>query len=49
MLFELDGKTGKASFRLDPDRVTKGGQHTVVMTVTDACGNRSVSTDSFIW
>lgn len=49
VLFELDGKTGKASFRLDPDRVTKGGQHTVVMTVTDACGNRSVSTDSFIW
>ncbi|MDE6491154.1 MAG: M23 family peptidase [Muribaculaceae bacterium] len=49
VLFELDGKTGKATFRLSPDRVKKGKSHTVTMTVTDACGNQSTSTDRFTW
>lgn len=49
VLFELDGKTGKVSFRLDPELVTRNRQHSVVMTVTDACGNRTVSTDRFTW
>lgn len=49
MLFELDGKTGRVSFKLDPSRVGRGKRHTVTMTVTDACGNTSSATDMFIW
>ena len=49
MLFELDGKTGRVSFKLDPARVAKGKRHTVKMTVTDACGNTSSATDTFTW
>lgn len=49
MLFELDGKTGRVSFRLDPARVTKGKRHIVKMTVTDACGNTNSVTDTFTW
>lgn len=50
VLFELDGKTATASFRLDPARVDKnGGTHRVVMTVTDGCGNETTVTDTFRW
>lgn len=49
MLFELDGKTGRVSFRMDPARLAKGKRHTVKMTVTDACGNTSSATDTFTW
>ncbi|MEG2855742.1 M23 family metallopeptidase [Bacteroides sp.] len=34
---------------LDPKRVKKGMRHTVEMTVTDDCGNVSVSRDTFFW
>ncbi|MBP6064433.1 M23 family metallopeptidase [Bacteroides sp.] len=34
---------------LDPKRVKKGGRHTVEMTVTDDCGNVTVTRDTFIW
>lgn len=49
MLFELDGKTGTVKFRLDASRVKKGKKHTVKMTVTDACGNETVSRSTFVW
>ena len=34
---------------LDPKRVKKGGKHIVEFTVTDYCGNETVSRESFIW
>ena len=34
---------------LDPKHVKKGGSHVVEMTVTDNCGNQSVSREIFIW
>lgn len=37
-LFELDGKTGILSFRLDSNRFP-GKSHTIELRVTDACGN----------
>lgn len=49
VLFELDGKTGTATFRLDAARVKKGKKHTVTMTVTDACGNVTSSRSTFVW
>ena len=27
----------------------KGGKHIVEMTVTDACGNQTVSKETFVW
>ena len=38
-LFELDGKTGRLSFRPDGERFSKTGSHNVKLTVTDAAGN----------
>lgn len=34
---------------LDPKRIKKGGSHTVEITVTDHCGNRSVVSNTFVW
>ena len=34
---------------LDPKHVKKGGKHIVEMTVTDACGNQTVSKETFVW
>ncbi|MDD3039884.1 M23 family metallopeptidase [Bacteroides sp.] len=34
---------------LDPKYVKKGGKHIVELTVTDCCGNETVSRESFIW
>lgn len=34
---------------LEPKHVKKGGKHTVEMTVTDACGNQTVSKETFVW
>ena len=34
---------------LDPKYVKKGGSHVVEMTVTDNCGNQSVSRETFVW
>lgn len=34
---------------LDPKHVKKGGKHQVEMTVTDDCGNQSVSRATFVW
>lgn len=48
-LFELDGKTGTVTFRMDPSRFTRGKSHRVVMTVTDACGNVTTARSRFTW
>lgn len=34
---------------LDPKHVKKGGSHTVEMTVTDDCGNVTVTSNTFVW
>ncbi len=49
VLLEFDGKTGRLSYRLDTERVKKGGKHTTTLTVTDACGNTSTSEATFTW
>ena len=48
-LFELDGKTGRLSFTMDPSRFSRGKQHTLEVTVTDNCNNSSVYKNSFKW
>ncbi len=48
-LFEYDGKTGTLSFKMDGTRFDKGKTHNVVMTVTDACGNKAESHQTFTW
>lgn len=49
VLIEFDGKTGRLSYRLDTSRVKKGGKHTAMLIVTDACGNTTTSKDTFTW
>lgn len=34
---------------LDPKHVKKGSSHTVEMTVTDDCGNETVTRNTFVW
>lgn len=46
---ELDGKTGTVTFKMDSSRFKKGIKHRAVLTVTDACGNKSTDTRSFTW
>ena len=41
--------SGNLVCELDPKHVKKGGRHTVEMTVTDACGNQTVSKETFVW
>lgn len=36
-------------FELDPKHVKKGGTHTVEMTATDGCGNKTTAKDTFVW
>lgn len=48
-LFELDGKTARVSFKMDPERFSRNIDHRVTMTVTDACGNRSEVSRNFHW
>ena len=48
-LFELDGKTGRAAFKMDVTRFAKGRRHDVKFTVTDACGNESEYKGNFTW
>ena len=49
VLFELDGKTGRISYRLESNRVKKGSEHDLRVTVTDMCGNEQTYTHSFVW
>lgn len=48
-LFELDGKSGKMTLKLNSKRVKKGKNHTLKVTVTDACGNSTVQNHTFKW
>lgn len=48
-LFELDGKTATASFRMDPARFSKGKNHTFRFTAEDAAGNKSEYKTTFRW
>lgn len=48
-LFELDGKSGRASFRMDPKLFRRNSRHTVTMTATDACGNTTSISREFRW
>ncbi|MCM1333018.1 MAG: M23 family metallopeptidase [Bacteroides sp.] len=48
-LFELDGKTGRLSFVMDPDRFAKGTLHELEVTITDNCGNSTAYKKSFKW
>lgn len=36
-------------YKIDSKRVTKGEKHTVELTVTDNCGNETVSRETFVW
>ncbi|TFU92635.1 M23 family metallopeptidase [Barnesiella sp. WM24] len=48
-LFELDGKTGRLSFVMDPRRFDKGKHHSVSLKVTDAAGNTADYSGGFTW
>lgn len=48
-LFELDGKSGLVTFRMDGRRFKKNSPHTVTMTVTDGCGNSTSISHKFQW
>lgn len=48
-LFELDGKSATASFRMDPRRFSRGKKHTLEFTVTDAAGNKATYKTDFRW
>lgn len=48
-MFELDGKTGRLSFTMDPSRFTRNTNHEVVLKVTDRCGNTSEHKSNFRW
>lgn len=47
VMFELDGKTGTLSYRLDHTRLPKATRHKVTLTVTDAAGNSTTCDRSF--
>lgn len=49
VLMELDGKSGTLSYDLRAGKVTRGGNHKLRVTVTDACGNRTEYTQNFRW
>lgn len=46
-LFEMDAKS-VITYRFDPDRLSRG-KHQLKLTVTDACGNEAVHTETFTW
>ncbi len=49
VLFEWDGKTGRITYRLESDRVKRGGKHELRVSVIDACGNERIYTETFTW
>lgn len=49
VMFELDGKTGTLSYKMDPARHTRGSNHTIKLTVTDGVGNVTTRQDILNW
>lgn len=47
-LFELDGKTGLATYRFDKERL-KRGTHKLVFTLVDNCRNMATYEHTFVW
>jgi len=47
--FEYDGKNALVKYKFESSRVTKGKKHKVIMTVTDACGNKASLTEYVTW
>jgi hypothetical protein len=47
-LFAMDGKKSLISYAFDPERLQRG-THVLLLTVADACGNRSVYETVFEW
>lgn len=47
VLFEMNNKS-VITYRFDKERLQRG-KHELILTVTDACGNKSVYTHSFTW
>lgn len=48
-LFEYDAKNDVVFYKFDPQRITKGSKHRLVMVVTDNRGNTSSLTRNFTW
>ncbi|MDR1555665.1 MAG: M23 family metallopeptidase [Tannerellaceae bacterium] len=48
VLFEFDGKKNLVTYRFDTTRLTRGN-HKLIFTVADACGNRAEYNHAFIW
>lgn len=48
-LFELDGKTGRLSFKMDPARFKPKTGHKITLKVTDNCGNTADFTGNVYW
>jgi hypothetical protein len=49
MLFELDGKSGILTYRMDSSRVESGREHQLRLSVRDACRNESILETHFFW
>lgn len=49
VLMELDGKSGTLAYDLRSGRVKRGSNHSLKVTVTDACGNQTVYNQNFKW
>ena len=47
-LFEMDGKNALLTYIFDKERLSRG-KHTLTLTATDACGNRSDYETTFIY
>jgi len=48
VLFEMDGKTSLIRYTLDRERLSRGA-HTLVLKISDACGNQTVYETKFQW
>jgi hypothetical protein len=48
VLFEMDGKTSLIRYTLDRERLSRGN-HTLSLTVSDACGNQAAYETVFQW
>jgi hypothetical protein len=49
VLFEYDPKNELLVYKLDPERITQGRKHKLILTVTDNCKNPSSISRVFTW